>query len=150
MRRRPAYAGEQRDELNFPTLEREGKRAERNFGIDIEESFRGWMVEMLGSVAAGKLLREGLHATVRAHTDLTPDLSPREREMLTLAACGYTRTEIAEMLFIGPETVASHLKRAHAKMRTTRQAHAAIIAILVGELDIDLMRKHLFRNWEVD
>ena len=133
----------------FPNLEREAQRAARDFDIDIEASFRGFMLQMLGAEGASKILREEVARRAQiAEPELNPDLSGREREVLTLAACGYTRPEIAKLLIIAPETVASQLTHAHDKLRTKRQAHATLIALLVGELDIDLMRQHLFRNWD--
>jgi DNA-binding CsgD family transcriptional regulator len=133
----------------FPSLELEAERARRDFDIDIEASFRAFVLQMLGSETAVKLLREQIvRATPLGYQDeLGIDLSPREREVLTLAACGYTRVEIAELLVISPETAASHLKHSHDKLRTKRVSHATVIALLVGELDIALMRQHLFRNW---
>ena len=43
--------------------------------------------------------------------------TPREREVLRLAAQGYTTREIAERLYVSPKTVEAHLLNAFEKMR---------------------------------
>ena len=62
---------------------------------------------MRGLGAAGKQAAAALGS---------PALSPREREVATLAARGATAAEIARVLFIGERTVESHLARIYAKL----------------------------------
>lgn len=62
-------------------------------------------------------------------------LTKREREVLTLVAMGARNREIAEQLFITPETVKSHLTRSMAKLDTHTRAGAVTIALVTGEID---------------
>lgn len=45
-----------------------------------------------------------------------PDLSPRERQVATLAATGRTNKEIARELYVQPDTVNKHLRSAMRKL----------------------------------
>src|SRR5579875_2221612 len=53
-------------------------------------------------------------------------LSPREREVLTLIALGYTNPEIAESLSLSVRTVESH--RAHIQQKTSLTSRADLVA----------------------
>lgn len=61
-----------------------------------------------------------------------PVLSPREREVLELAAIGLTAKEIAERLDIAPRTVEHHTKRACERLGATNVTHAVAIGIGLG------------------
>lgn len=51
----------------------------------------------------------------------TLKLSPREAQIVRLAAEGHTNKEIGQMLFISPHTVDSFIRRAHNKLGTNRR-----------------------------
>ncbi len=53
-------------------------------------------------------------------------LSPRESEVLHLLARGYRYREIAEALFISPETVRSHLRRIYEKLHVRSRTEAVV------------------------
>jgi DNA-binding CsgD family transcriptional regulator len=57
------------------------------------------------------------------------ELTPRERELVTLVAQGRTNTEIAGELFISVRTVASHLDRIRAKTGARRRAVLTRLAL---------------------
>ena len=59
-------------------------------------------------------------------------LSPRETEILTLIAGGLSNKEIARSLYIGPETVKSHLKSVFTKLGVERRAQAVSRAQTLG------------------
>ena len=124
----------------------------RLFDIDIEASYRDWMISMLGEEGGEEFLRKRMEGipVQRMRWGHTEDLalSSRERECITLMACGYTRKEVGDILYLSFETVRQYLDRARMKMRANTNNQAAFIAILVGELDPALMREHLFRGWE--
>lgn len=129
--------------LAFPSLRQEVEKTERLFSIDIERSFRDWMTQL------------GADPDVQAHGEPAQpdfgrdlDLTSRERECLTLMACGYTKRQVGEHLHIGMETVKQYTKRCNQKLGAKNYAQAAFIAALVGELDLDLLREHLLRAWE--
>lgn len=59
----------------------------------------------------------------------TSPLSKRETEVLQLLAKGKTYKEIAETLFVHPETIKSHLKSIYAKLNVHNKASAIMKAI---------------------
>src|SRR5882757_9627969 len=59
-------------------------------------------------------------------------LSPRETDILTLIAGGLSNKEIARNLYIGPETVKSHLKSVFSKLGVERRAQAVSRAQTLG------------------
>jgi hypothetical protein len=54
--------------------------------------------------------------------------------VLALLALGYSRKEVAELLFVGLETVKTHLKNAYVKLDATSGASAIYRAIQGGWL----------------
>ncbi len=61
-----------------------------------------------------------------------PQLSPRERELVTLVARGDTNTQIADKLFISVRTVGSHLDRIRDKTGCRRRADLTRLALQTG------------------
>lgn len=59
-------------------------------------------------------------------------LSEREKEILTLVAKGYKRGDIADMLGIKPNTVASHVKTIYGKLNVCNRAEATVEALRMG------------------
>ena len=59
-------------------------------------------------------------------------LTPREAEVLRLAADGATSEEIAAMLFLTEHTVKSHLKRIQGKLGARNRTHAVALALRAG------------------
>lgn len=138
-------------ELAFPDHVDARARALELFGIDIEASLHDWLGELCGErglEVVRRRLAETPPPTVRWGEHLGPDLSPRERQAITLAAAGYSTPETAGILGIGYETAKVQRARALAKLRSHTIAHAVVIALLVGELDLELLREHVFRLWE--
>jgi PAS domain S-box-containing protein len=70
----------------------------------------------------------------RART--SPELSPRQREVIELVAEGLTSTEIAERLGVSPETVRTHLRNARLKLGASTKAQAVAIAMLRDEIQL--------------
>jgi PAS domain S-box-containing protein len=62
-------------------------------------------------------------------------LTEREREVLGLVAGGLRGGEIAEHLFLSPETIKSHVQNAMTKLAAHTRAHAVAIALLTGQID---------------
>jgi DNA-binding CsgD family transcriptional regulator len=61
-------------------------------------------------------------------------LSEREREVMTLVASGMQSSEIAERLYLSPETVKSHVHNALGKLGAHTRAHAVAIALVTGQI----------------
>jgi DNA-binding NarL/FixJ family response regulator len=57
-----------------------------------------------------------------------PDLTEREREILTLIAQGYTNPAIAEKLVLSPKTVRNHVSNIFSKLQVAGRAEAIIRA----------------------
>jgi len=73
--------------------------------------------------------------TAPAQPSVRPDtaqLSPRERELVTLVAQGSTNAQIAAQLFISVRTVGSHLDRIRDKTGCRRRADLTRLALQVG------------------
>ena len=64
-------------------------------------------------------------------------LTEREREVITLVAAGHQSGELAERLFVSPETVKSHVHNAMSKLGAHTRAHAVAIAFVTGQISLD-------------
>jgi DNA-binding CsgD family transcriptional regulator len=69
-------------------------------------------------------------------------LSEREREVMTLVASGLQSGEIAERLFLSPETVKSHVHNALGKLGAHTRAHAVAIALVTGQITWEVSGGH--------
>jgi DNA-binding CsgD family transcriptional regulator len=79
----------------------------------------------------------GVHVLVARTVESRPQdsvLSPREREVLELLACGNSTQEAAGHLYLSPLTVRTHLRNAMEKLGARSRAHAVATALRVGEL----------------
>ena len=66
-----------------------------------------------------------------------PSLTTREREVCTLLATGLTGEEIAERLFLSPETVRTHIRNAMQRIGVKTRAQLVAQAITTGEIESD-------------
>lgn len=65
-------------------------------------------------------------------------LTEREREVMTLVASGLQSADIAERLFLSPETVKSHVHNALSKLGAHTRAHAVAIALVTGQISWEI------------
>ncbi len=83
----------------------------------------------LDSVVAQKLLK---HVTDGTSFHMVEDLTPRERQVLTLAARGMTNRAIGRSLGISDRTVQGHLANIYAKLQVNSRTEAVTKALQMG------------------
>jgi ATP/maltotriose-dependent transcriptional regulator MalT len=66
---------------------------------------------------------------------LSPSLTPREIEVLTLAADGLSGPELAEALVLSPATIRTHFKNIYAKLDVRNRSAAVAKAMRLGIID---------------
>jgi predicted ATPase/DNA-binding CsgD family transcriptional regulator len=71
-------------------------------------------------------------AAVTPEPETEGDLTPREREVLTLLAEGKSNATIADELFISQRTVTTHLSRLYAKLEVSTRTEAIALATRLG------------------
>jgi len=70
-----------------------------------------------------------------ARTDV-PDLTAREREILSLVAKGFSVPEIGELLHISEHTVTTHVRHIYRKLEVTSRSQAIYEAVNLGLIDL--------------
>jgi DNA-binding NarL/FixJ family response regulator len=60
------------------------------------------------------------------------ELTPREREVMALVACGMTNGEIAERLVVSPATAKTHVSRTMMKLHAHDRAQLVVLAYQTG------------------
>ena len=113
-------------------------------GYALKQAPAAELTRGIRTVAAGQrylsppLTERALEAYVRkagGEPDPYDSLTPREREVLGLAAEGRTNAEIAASLFISRRTVETHRARAMRKLGLRTQVELALYALRRGILD---------------
>jgi len=87
---------------------------------------------------AGNLTQERAWAPVVKEGNARLQLTDREREIMTLVASGLQSGDIAESLFLSPETVKSHVHNALEKLGAHTRAHAVAIALVTGQISWEI------------
>jgi PAS domain S-box-containing protein len=65
-------------------------------------------------------------------------LTDREREVMTLVASGLQGADIAEQLYLSPETVKSHVQNAMGKLGAHTRARAVAIALMTDQISWEM------------
>ena len=86
--------------------------------------------EVEGSAADAVLVAAGHRP--RSRPSAPAGLTPREVEVLSLAARGATTRQIASRLGISPKTAGNHIERIYAKAGVQSRAEAALFAMQHG------------------
>ena len=100
------------------------------------------LIEAIRQVAAGKLFLEPALAQeivveqVGSTGNQLETLSAREFEVFVMLARGKSVTEIAEVLFLSPRTVGTHLYNIKQKLGAGNSAELTLIAIRNGLIDV--------------
>lgn len=89
------------------------------------------------AVAPRTFLCSGLSAAMmrRAAAPVTPRLSGREEEVLTLLADGLGTGEIAGRLYLSESTAKTHITHIYQKLGAANRAQALVTAMRIGLLD---------------
>ena len=90
------------------------------------------MLHYIDRLAAGSQRAGQGRLTTTFAAPILSGLSPRETDILKLIAQGLSNKEIARSLYIGPETVKSHLKSVFGKLGVERRAQAVSRAQSLG------------------
>ena len=96
---------------------KEAPLAELARAIEIVSGGNNYVDPVLAGVLAG------------AHAAQSPELTQRERDVLRLLANGKTNDEMGKELFISPETVRTHVRKAMAKLDADTRTHAVATAL---------------------
>jgi DNA-binding NarL/FixJ family response regulator len=101
-------------------------------GFVLKEAPLTDLVRAVELVAAGGTYVDPVLAGVLVSprvTDAIPALTQREREVLRLLADGLSNEQIGKRLFISPETVRTHLRKAMAKLDADTRTQAVATAL---------------------
>jgi DNA-binding NarL/FixJ family response regulator len=100
-------------------------------GFVLKEAPLPDLVRAVERVAAGEAYVDPVLAgvLVSAQTETVPSLTQREREVLRLLADGLANDEIGKRLFISPETVRTHVRKAMAKLEADTRTQAVATAL---------------------
>lgn len=99
-------------------------------GYVIKNAMPREIMEGIKTVAAGeRFLCHEVDLLLKKQSDLTVWLSNRERELLELVADGYTNAEIADRIFLSPETIRGYRKNLLLKLGAKNTAMMVKMAI---------------------
>jgi DNA-binding NarL/FixJ family response regulator len=104
-------------------------------GYALKEGTPGELTTALTTVAeGGTYVDPRLHPALlsRRATQSQKALSKREREIMDLLAQGLTGEQVAERLFLSPETIKTHIRNAMSKLEANTRVHAIAIALREG------------------
>jgi DNA-binding NarL/FixJ family response regulator len=104
-------------------------------GYILKGADQGEMVRAIRAAANGEALfgpeiakRLMIFFATSPRPQIFPELTEREREILTLIAQGYNNAEIAEKLFLSPKTVRNHISNIFSKLQVADRAQAILKA----------------------
>jgi len=102
----------------------------------LKQMARTELIDNIRAVHAGaKRVHSVVAAQLAQHTGDEP-LSPREIQVLSLAALGNSNKEIATQLFINDETAKGHMKNILAKLHASDRTHAVTLALRRGIIQL--------------
>lgn len=90
--------------------------------------------EISGERGSDPAAREATWRPIMAEGSGRLPLTEREREVMTLVASGLQSADMAERLFLSPETIKSHVHNAMGKLGAHTRAHAVAIALVTEQI----------------
>ena len=112
---------------------------ESTFILDSESREPGRRVWALFDIEGGRIRRIRAYGNQdEAHTAArkTSMLTPREREIFTLLARGLTAIQIADVLYLSPLTVRTHIQNGKERLGARTRMEALSIALTRGEINV--------------
>jgi DNA-binding NarL/FixJ family response regulator len=104
-------------------------------GYALKEGTQAELRSAITTVAeGGTYVDPRLHSALlsRRATQTQRMLSKREREIMDLLAQGLTGEQVAERLYLSPETIKTHIRNAMNKLEAHTRVHAIAIALRKG------------------
>jgi two-component system response regulator DevR len=103
-------------------------------GFVLKDGGSDELIAAIAAVSGGGVYVDPAVATLLRASEPTDRLTSREREILQLLAGGLTGERAAELLFLSPETVRTHIRNAMRKLGANTRVHAVALALSVGEI----------------
>jgi DNA-binding NarL/FixJ family response regulator len=96
------------------------------------------LADAIRAAAAGQDYVDRLIARMpgRSRRDGVARISKREAQVLGMLSQGRTTEEIAQDLFLSPETIQTHVRNATRKLGAHGRLHAVILAIVHGDIEL--------------
>lgn len=110
-----------------------GQQALTIVAVDAEAERRAWEEAAPGD--ATEVVDRAIRAPRALKSGPTVELSPRERQVVSMLARGFTQREISEALGISTKTVETHLRRIRRKTGTRSRATLVEFARIAGIVD---------------
>jgi len=110
-------------------------------GYLLKDTPREQLIEAIKGTAAGKThvdpnvagkLFSQVSQAPAVETSLTASLSEREREVLSLLACGLSNADIASRLYLSEGTVRNYVSAIFVKLGVSDRTQAAVLALRSG------------------
>lgn len=105
-------------------------------GYLLKSSLRRDLISTIRDVHRGQRFLQPEIASAIALGALDDALSPREVEVLQLAASGNSNKRIAHALALSEETIKTHMKSVLSKLRVTDRTHAVAVAVRRGIIEL--------------
>jgi DNA-binding NarL/FixJ family response regulator len=105
-------------------------------GYLLKSALRKDLLDAIRSVHAGGKHLDGTVASDIAFHAIEDSLSPREIEVLSLAASGNSNKQVAAKLRISEDTVKGHMKMIFLKLGASDRTHAVTIAAKRGIIEL--------------
>ena len=101
-------------------------------GAVVKDCSSETLIEAIRATAHGEKFVSQEIADIIAEKQLTPTLSPRQKNILRLVAKGFSNDEIAEQIGITRHGVKAHLAIAFERLGVASRAEAAAMAVSLG------------------
>jgi DNA-binding NarL/FixJ family response regulator len=107
-------------------------------GIVLKSSPIEHLADAIRAAALGREYVDRLIAQLpgRVESHHAPGISKREAQVLGMLSQGSTTEQVAQHLFLSPETVQTHVRNATRKLGAHGRLHAVILALVRGDIEL--------------